>query len=568
MHNFLEAGLSPKILQAVAELGFENPTPIQKAVIPKLLSSDKDLIAQAQTGTGKTAAFGLPIIAKTDPKLYKTQALILCPTRELCMQITGDMNDFSKYTEDLKITAVFGGASMDKQIRLLKEGSQIVVGTPGRVLDLINRKKLIINNIKFLVLDEADEMLSMGFKDDLNAILADTPEEKQVLLFSATMSDEIKSIAKTYMKSPDEISVGNKNKGAENVEHYYYVVHAKDRYEALKRISDINPDIYGIIFCRTREETRLIAEKLMHDGYNADALHGDLSQAQRDNVMNRFRVKHLQLLVATDVAARGLDVTDLTHIINYDMPDEIGLYIHRSGRTGRAGKSGKSISIIHSRELSKIHILERQVGKKFERKMVPSGIEVCEKQLFKLIDKVENIEVNESQIEQFLPAVYKKLSWLDREELIKHFVSVEFNRFLAYYESAADLNTVPAGKIETKSDTGKNKRGRGTTFARFAISVGAKHKITPPRIIGIINERLQSREVNIGKIIIMDKFSIFDIDKDYQDEVIESFKGATFEKRALEIEQIDSRQNFERSSRSDRSNGTERRDSGERKRRR
>jgi len=531
MPTFTKLGLSTELLKAINELGFENPTPIQKKTIPHLLNSNQDLVALAQTGTGKTAAFGLPIIEQIDTDSISTQALILCPTRELCVQITEDLKSYSKYLDGINITPVYGGASMETQKKLLRKGSQIVVGTPGRVLDLINQKKLIVTAIKYLVLDEADEMLSMGFKDALDSILEDTPKDKQVSLFSATMSQEIRGIANRYMKKPIEITVGKQNTGAENVEHTYYVVHAKDRYEALKRITDLNPDIYGIVFCRTREETKHIAEKLMHDGYNADALHGDLSQAQRDQVMGKFRVKHLQLLVATDVAARGLDVTDLTHIINYDMPDELGLYIHRSGRTGRAGKSGESISIIHTREISKINILERQVGKKFERKLIPAGKDVCEKQLYSLVDKVEKVEVNDEQIEKYLPNIYKKLSWLDREELIKHFVSVEFNRFLSYYENAPDLNTVVIGKNDAR-----NKRDGGTTFSRFYINIGHKHKITPTRIIGIINEQMRSKSIEIGKIVISDKYSTFDIDHRYQQDIIKAFAGAKFENRAMTIE--------------------------------
>ncbi|MGC9352771.1 MAG: DEAD/DEAH box helicase [Mariniphaga sp.] len=409
MTLFNTMGLSPEIQQAVELLGFETPTPIQDKTIPFLLENNTDMVALAQTGTGKTAAFGLPIIQQIDTSKKHTQALILSPTRELALQIASDLTNFSKFTQKINIVVVYGGADIRKQINELERGASIVVGTPGRTLDLIKRKKLKVNEIKWLVLDEADEMLSMGFKDDLDAILETSPKEKQTMLFSATMPKEIVSIANKYMTNPHEISVGRKNTGAENVEHHYYVIHAKDRYIALKRVADINPNIYGIIFCRTRAETKEVADKLMQDGYNADALHGDLSQAQRDHVMARFRGKHLQMLVATDVAARGLDVNDLTHVINYNLPDDPEIYIHRSGRTGRAGKKGISVTMIHLREKGKLRQVEKKVNKTFIQKPVPSGKEICEKQLFSLIDKMENTEVNEAEIGQFMPVIYKKL---------------------------------------------------------------------------------------------------------------------------------------------------------------
>lgn len=453
MSTFHEMGLSPEILHAIEELGFVTPTPIQQQTIPVLLDSSADLIALAQTGTGKTAAFGLPIIQQIKPDLISVQSLIICPTRELCMQITGDMESYSKFTKGLHVVAVYGGANIRNQIDQLNRGAQVVVATPGRALDLIKRKALKVNAIRWLVLDEADEMLNMGFQEDLDAILSTTPAEKQTMLFSATMPKEIVSITKKYMTSPTEISVGKRNTGAENVKHEYYMVQARDRYEALKRIADINPKIYSIVFCRTRMETKDVADKLMEDGYNADALHGDLSQAQRDNVMDRFRRQNLQILVATDVAARGLDVSDLTHVINYNLPDELEVYIHRSGRTGRAGKNGISVSIIHTRESNKIKALEKLTGKKFEQKMVPGGKDICEKQLFNLVDIVEKVDVNHAQIEQFLPVIYKKLEWLERDELIKHFISVEFNRFLTYYKDSKDLNI-----FDSRSGSGRSDR--------------------------------------------------------------------------------------------------------------
>ncbi len=450
MSTFEDFGLNEKLLAAIKKRGFENPTPIQEKVIPQLLSSEKDIIGLAQTGTGKTAAFGLPIIERIDANLNQTQAIILSPTRELCVQIAKDLISFAEFMPEVKIVAVYGGASIEPQIKSLKAGAHIVVGTPGRVMDLIERKALKIGKIKTLVLDEADEMLDMGFKEDLDNILSSTPDFKQTLLFSATMPDDIRRIAEDYMMQPMEISVGKKNSGAENVDHVYYLVSAKNRYLALKRIVDINPNIYGIVFCRTRKETQEVADKLIQDGYNADSLHGDLSQAQRDMVMAKFRSKHLQVLVATDVAARGIDVNDLTHIINYNLPDERETYIHRSGRTGRAGKRGMCITIVHTREEHKIREIEKLLKKEIVRKKIPDGKEICMIQLMSMIDKVMAIETIDGQIKEFLPAIMLRLQSLDREELIKRFVSTEFNRFLNYYKGAADINIYD-----------KDKKGKG-----------------------------------------------------------------------------------------------------------
>src|SRR6056297_1115478 len=460
MTLFNEMGLNPEIQLAIEEIGFEQPTPIQEKVVPFLMNDKQDLVALAQTGTGKTAAFGLPILQQIDTTKKASQALILRPTRELALQIANDLENYARHLTKINIAVVYGGADIKKQINQLERGAQIVVGTPGRTLDLIKRKKLKVNEIQWLVLDEADEMLSMGFKDDLDAILETSPAEKQTLLFSATMPKEIVSIANKYMNNPFEISVGKKNTGAENVEHHYYLIHAKDRYIALKRIADLNPNIYGIIFCRTRAETKDVADKLMQDGYNADALHGDLSQSQRDHVMARFRTKHLQMLVATDVAARGLDVNDLTHVINYNLPDDPEIYIHRSGRTGRAGKRGISVTLIHLREKGKLRQVEKSVNKKFIQQQVPSGKEICEKQLFNLIDRMEQVDVNETEIESFMPVIYKKLSWLDREDLIKRFVSVEFNRFLKYYENAPDINVDESRTSHDESRYSERRGGR------------------------------------------------------------------------------------------------------------
>ncbi len=532
MNIFKETGLNEDILRAVTKLGFEKPTPIQEKTIPSILTSGQDIIGLAQTGTGKTAGFGLPIIQKINTDDRSVQSLILCPTRELCMQITKDINSYAKYTKGLSVLAVYGGASIVPQMQALKKGAQIVVGTPGRTLDLIKRKVLKIDNISWLILDEADEMLNMGFKEDLNAILETTPPGKQTLLFSATMPRDVRRIADTYMNNPLEITAGKKNTGAENVEHHYYVVRAADRYAALKRIADINTKIYGIVFCRTRNETKDVADKLIQDGYNADALHGELSQAQRDHVMQRFRKKNLQLLIATDVAARGIDINDLTHIINYNLPDDPEVYLHRSGRTGRAGKSGISISITHSREGRRIKELENLIGKKFTLKMIPGGKEICEKRMFNLIDKVEKVQVDESKIESFMPDIYKKLEWLDREELIKHFVSVEFNRFLEYYKNAPDLNV----SSEKGSDIRKKKQGSKSEFTNIYINIGNKKGMDPARLIALINEAMRKRDIPIGKIDVQRNFSFFEIDRAWDQKLLQAFDGAIYEDQPVVVE--------------------------------
>lgn len=550
-------GLSAEIQQAVDELGFEQPTPIQEKAVPFLLNDKQDMVALAQTGTGKTAAFGLPVIQQIDTTKRTTQALILSPTRELAMQIASDLKNYSKHVAKINIAILYGGSDIKKQINDLDRGAQIVVGTPGRTLDLIKRKKLKVEEIRWLVLDEADEMLSMGFKDDLDAILENSPDGKQTLLFSATMPKEIVSIAKKYMTDPFEISVGKKNIGAENVEHHFYLIHAKDRYIALKRVADINPNIYGIIFCRTRAETKDVADKLMQDGYNADALHGDLSQAQRDHVMARFRNKHLQMLVATDVAARGLDVNDLTHVINYNLPDDPEVYIHRSGRTGRAGKKGISVTLIHLREKGKLRQVEKITNKKFLQKQVPSGKEICEKQLFSLIDKVEKIELNDEQIAEFMPVIYKKLAWLDREELIKHFVSVEFNQFLKYYENAPDINVDESrhsegdfgggergrrnrgrkdrGERRERGDSNDRRRG-GYDFSRFFFNLGKKNGVSKRTIIDLINQNLPNKSVEIGSIEVLKSFSFFEVDKRFEKEVLKAFKNARYKGQRVGID--------------------------------
>jgi len=541
MDNFKQTRLHPNILKAITEIGFETPTPIQAKTIPHLMTSTHDLIATAQTGTGKTAAFGLPSIHLTDMEDMSTQTLVLCPTRELCIQITRDLGNFSKYINEMNILAVYGGSSIQPQIKSLKKGAQIVIGTPGRTKDLIKRKKLDISHVARVVLDEADEMLTMGFKEDLEMILAQTPQEKQTLLFSATMSKRVVGITKSYMNNPLEIAAARMNIAADNVQHIYYMVNAKDRYEVIKRIIDLNPGIYGIVFCRTRRETKEVANKLMHDGYNADTLHGDLSQVQRDEVMGRFRNRQLQILVATDVAARGLDVDDLSHVINFNLPDDDEIYVHRSGRTGRAGKKGISIIIIHTREMRKIREIEKKFSITFIREAVPSGLDICKKRLYTLIDKVENVEVDEQQIGQFMPDIYKKLEWLEREELIKHFVSTEFNRYLSYYKNARDINISRDGRGEKRSKRGKRgKRSRedrrNTSFACFYINVGFQHKLNPGRLIGLINECLRSNDAVIGNIEVMKTFSFFEIDNKWKSKLFVGFKGKIFEGIPLLIE--------------------------------
>ncbi|MBP5455893.1 MAG: DEAD/DEAH box helicase [Paludibacteraceae bacterium] len=503
--TFQELGLKEEILKGIEELGFVEPMPIQEKVTPFLLGEDKsDLVALAQTGTGKTAGFGLPLLQLIDSSINTIQALVLSPTRELCMQIANDLKNYSKYIHGFKVVPVYGGESIVRQYKQLDTPPQILVATPGRLIDLIERKKVDLSTIKYLVLDEADEMLNMGFQEDIERILEETPEERRTLLFSATMPNEIANIAKKYLKNSVEIAIGKKNSGSDNVRHIYYMVPAKYRYEALKRVVDVNPDIYGIIFCRTRQETKDIADKLMQDGYNADALHGDLSQVQRDTVMQKFRIKNLQLLVATDVAARGLDVSDLTHVINYNLPDDIESYTHRSGRTGRANKSGISISIVHSKEAGRIRSIEKIINKKFERGVVPTGLEVCKSQLFSLINRLKNAEVDEQQIEPYLPMVMQELEEMDREQIIKNFVSLEFNRFLNYYKDADDIN-VEIGSKE------KKKRGN-REMVRLKINLGQRDGFTPKRVLGIINDTTGDKDIDVRDIEITPRYSFFDVD--------------------------------------------------------
>lgn len=599
MTYFKEMSLNEKIQKALETIEFVSPTPIQEKAIPFILENKQDLVALAQTGTGKTAAFGLPILNLVDTDSKKVQAFILCPTRELCLQITKDLQRFAQNMRGVNIVSVYGGASIQVQLRELRQGANIVVGTPGRVNDFVKRGSLNVSNIKWLILDEADEMLNMGFKEELDSILANTPDTKQTLLFSATMPREIKKIANEYMNDPHEISSGSKNAGAETVSHFVYTVRAKDKYSALKRIADMNPKIYAIVFCRTRRDTQEIAEKLQFDGYNADAIHGDLSQVQRETVMGKFRNKHIQLLVATDVAARGIDINDLTHVINYGLPDETDIYIHRSGRTGRAGKTGISITIAHSKDGRKIKQIERRLGKDMTHSEVPSGREICEKQLLNLIDVVEKVEVKDD-INPFMDVIFKKLEWLEREELIKHFVAVEFNKFLEYYKYAKDINYHKSdrdydrysdrgerggrrdrydrdgrrgsresrfsrdrdrgGRFERggrddrssrfdrsdrgsnrgdrydrndrgdrgdrydRNDGGKRKSRAQSGYTRFFMNVGTNHEANKMEIISIINDLNIAPRLDIGRIDVKEKFSFFEIDHKFEEDIIQKFR--------------------------------------------
>ena len=528
MKTFEELGVSPEIRKAIEELGYENPMPVQEEVIPYLLGNGNDVVALAQTGTEKTAAFGLPLIQKIDVKNCVPQALVLCPTRELCLQIAGDLTDYSKYITDLKILPVYGGSSIDSQIRSLKRGVHIIVATPGRLIDLMERKVAQLATIRDVVMDEADEMLNMGFTDSINAILENIPQDRNTLMFSATMSPEIARIAKTYLHEAKEITIGTKNEGSKNVNHVAYIVHAKDKYLALKRVVDFYPQIYGIVFCRTRKETQEIADKLIQDGYNADSLHGELSQAQRDLVMQKFRQRHLQLLVATDVAARGLDVNDLTHVINYGLPDDTESYTHRSGRTGRAGKTGISIAIINLREKGRMKEIEHIIKKRFEVSVLPSGQEICQQQLIKVIDDIEKVKVNEEEIETFLPGIYRKLDWLDKEDLIKRVVSLEFNRFLDYYKNAPEIEQPKANekkseaKESRKGDKEKVGRKAEKGYTRLFLNLGKTDGFYTNQIIDLVNRNLRKERIQIGRIDLMQNFSFFEVIQEQAPQVLKA----------------------------------------------
>lgn len=590
--TFEDLGLCPEIQRAVAELGFDAPMPVQERVIPFLLGdSSHDLVALAETGSGKTAAFGLPILNNVEPGFHRIQALVMSPTRELCMQIASDIKRYGKFMPEVKVVAVYGGENIVSQYKQLDQQPEILVATPGRLCDLIKRGKVHLENVRTLVLDEADEMLDMGFKEDLEFVLQQMPEEHRSLMFSATMPREIAEIATTYMREHDEITIGTRNAGTENVEHVYYMVKADDRYLALKRIVDMNPDIYAIVFCRTRQETKEVADNLIRDGYNADALHGDLTQQQRDIVMKRFRARSLQVLVATDVAARGLDVSELTHVINYNLPDDIEVYTHRSGRTGRAGRKGISVAIIHQREQYRIRKIERMIKREFTRQMVPTGKDICKRQLFHMISRMENAVVNEEQIEQFMPEISAKLSYLSKEEIISRFVSLEFNRFAEYYKDAGDINIKVQEKKkkeraeesserksgrrsekrqekkggseraaragERKSESiGKNdsmerkndfiekkkreaekkggaKRGKKV---RMKLHFGERQNATIRSVLGLINNYVGDKTVYIGDIEITPKFTYFDVYADQVEKVLKAFHGG--KGRGMKVEKV------------------------------
>ena len=536
MKTFEELGVSPEMRKAIEEMGYENPMPVQEEVIPYLLGENNDVVALAQTGTGKTAAFGLPLLQQIDVKNRVPQSLILCPTRELCLQIAGDLNDYSKYIDGLKVLPVYGGSSIDSQIRSLKRGVHIIVATPGRLLDLMERKTVSLSTVHNIVMDEADEMLNMGFTDSINAILADVPKERNTLLFSATMSPEIARISKNYLQNAKEITIGRKNESTSNVKHVAYTVQAKDKYAALKRIVDYYPQIYGIIFCRTRKETQEIADKLMQEGYNADSLHGELSQAQRDAVMQKFRIRNLQLLVATDVAARGLDVDDLTHVINYGLPDDTESYTHRSGRTGRAGKTGTSIAIINLREKGKLREIERIIGKKFIAGEMPTGKQICEKQLIKVIDELEKVKVNEEEITDFMPEIYRKLEWLSKEDLIKRMVSHEFNRFLDYYRDREEIETpTDSRERNTRDSRERGSRKAAPGFTRLFINLGKMDSFFPSELISLLNSNTRGR-IELGRIDLMKNFSFFEVEEKEAQNVVKALNRANWNGRKVSVE--------------------------------
>ncbi len=549
--TFQELGISEPILHAIDDMGFASPMPIQEAVIPSLLSQTGDLVGLAQTGTGKTGAYGIPLIQNIDTSQSYTQALVVCPTRELCLQIAGDLTDFSKYVSGIHILPVYGGTSIERQIHALKRGTQIIIATPGRLIDLWKRGVAKLDHVRSIVLDEADEMLNMGFSEDIAQIFSAIPEEHTTLLFSATMSKEIEKIARTYLHDAKEIVIGSRNEGAEMVNHEYYLVQASDKYAALKRIVDYYPRIYAIIFCRTKLETQDVADKLIRDGYNAEPLHGDLSQSQRDLTMSKFRLHNTQLLVATDVAARGLDVDDLTHVINYGLPEDIENYTHRSGRTGRAGKKGTSISIVHLREQGKIRNIEKTIGKGFIKKTLPTPKEICTKQLFNAIDILEKTDVDEDGIAPFLPEVFHKLDWLDKEDIIKRFVALEFGRFLRYYANAPQIEE-PQGRGKSKGkgkdkDT-KTRRGKSGSrngiaeegYARYFIPLGKKDNIYPKELLGLINKH-SKKPIDVGRIDLMKGFAFFEVPEEQASRLEKSMEGASYKGRTVKIERANAK---------------------------
>ena len=555
MKTFEELGVSEEIRKAIEELGFENPMPVQEEVIPYLLGNRNDVIALAQTGTGKTAAFGIPILQKIDPKSRDTQALVLSPTRELCLQIADDLRDFSKYMKGVNVVAVYGGTSIENQIHALRHGAQIIVATPGRLIDLMHRGKAKFEMVNNVVLDEADEMLNMGFSESINEIFEGVPEDRNTLLFSATMSREIEKIAKSYLREYKEIVVGSRNEGAENVNHIYYLVNAKDKYLALKRIVDFNPKIFGIIFCRTKLDTQEIADKLIRDGYNAESLHGDLSQQQRDLTMQKFRQHLTQLLVATDVAARGLDVDDLTHVINFGLPDDIESYTHRSGRTGRAGKKGTSISIIHTREKHKMRAIEKEIGKSFVEGDIPSPKEICKKQLYKVMDQIVKTDVNDEEIDPFMKDIKRYFEFIDKEDIIKKIVSMEFGKFLAYYADAPEIekpstkatredrrggNSERKGQRGDRSGARRGQRKAESGYRRLFINLGKSDGFYPGEVMQYINKHVEGRQ-DVGHIDLMSKFSYIEVPEKDADKVIRALDGTVYKGREVRCNDADSK---------------------------
>lgn len=558
--TFKELGVSEPLLKAINDMGFENPMPVQEKVIPHLLNEDNDVIALAQTGTGKTAAFGLPVLQRINSHDEEPQALIIAPTRELCLQIAGDLADFSKYIDNVTVLPVYGGSSIESQIRALKRGVQIIVATPGRLIDLINRGVAKLNNVHTVILDEADEMLNMGFQDSINEILEHVPAQRKMLLFSATMPPEIAKIAKKYMHDPVEYVVGTRNEGAANVKHVYYLVNARDKYLALKRIADDNPDIYAIIFCRTRRDTQEIADELIRDGYNADALHGDMSQQQRDIVMKKFHDRVIRLLVATDVAARGIDVDDLTHVINFGLPEDTAVYTHRSGRTGRAGKTGVSIAIIHTREKGRLKEIERIIGKKFERKEVPTPAHIIEKQLYHLADKIERVEVDVDEMDKYTPGVIKKLGWLSSEDLIKRVLSLEFKRLLDYYKDAPSIDVIDdkpakdkrkgenAGNGKPLTDKDKDRRTADKGMERVYVNVGKRDGFYAGNLIDMLNHTIAGQRVDVGRIDLLPAYTLFDVKKRDAKKVVSALKGTDFMGKRLYSEVAEPDKDYARTS--------------------
>ena len=548
LKTFEELGVSEEIRRAIEELGFEHPMPVQEEVIPYLLGNKNDVIALAQTGTGKTAAFGIPVLQRIDPQNLDTQALVLSPTRELCLQIADDLNDFAKYIEGVNVVAVYGGTSIENQIKQLRRGAQIIVATPGRLIDLMHRGKAKLDNVRNVVLDEADEMLNMGFADSINEIFEGVPEDRNTLLFSATMSREIERIAKSYLHDYKEIVVGSRNEGAESVNHIYYMVNAKDKYLALKRIVDYFPRIYAIIFCRTKRETQEVADKLIHDGYNAESLHGDLSQQQRDLTMQKFRQHLTQLLVATDVAARGLDVDDLTHVINFGLPDDIESYTHRSGRTGRAGKKGTSIAIIHTRERSKMRAIEKEIGKDFVEGTIPSPQEICTKQLYKVMDEIVKADVDEEQIAPFMAEINRHFGYMDKEDVIKKIVSREFGRFLSYYANAPEIEKPSTtkkdssrGKSERQDRQKRGSRKAETGYKRLFINLGKADGFYPGEVMQYVNKHVKGRQ-EIGHIDLLSKFSYIEVPEEDAQKVTRALDGTVYKGRTVRCNAADTPQ--------------------------